>query len=69
MTLQLYQKLYAILCGAASDAIDLLSTSDGLLQAKRTLENALLTAEELYLSAPSDTSLLEQHTIVMQENP
>ena len=50
MELQLYKKMYAILCGAASDAIDLLSSADGILQAKVTLEQALQSAEDLYLT-------------------
>lgn len=49
MSLQLYQKMYAILCGAASDAIDLLSTPEGVLSAKLRLEQALQDAEELYI--------------------
>ena len=47
---ELYQKMYAIVCGAASDAVDLLSSPGGALHAKVLLENALLSAEELYLS-------------------
>lgn len=50
MELQLYQKMYAIVCGAASDAIDMLSTQNGILQARLTLEQALQRAEELYLN-------------------
>ena len=50
MELQLYQKMYAIVCGAASDAIDMLSTPNGILQARLTLEQALQRAEELYLN-------------------
>lgn len=42
--------MYAIVCGAASEAIDLLSKTGGILQAKVLLETALLSAEELYLS-------------------
>ena len=45
-----YKKMYAIVCGAASEAIDLLSKTGGILQAKVLLETALLSAEELYLS-------------------
>ncbi len=50
MELQLYQKMHAIVCGAASDAIDMLSTPNGILQARLTLEQALQRAEELYLN-------------------
>ena len=51
MSSQLYWKLYAILCGAASDAIDLLSAPNGHLQAKTILEKALQTTEDLYVAA------------------
>ena len=56
METKLYQKMYAIVCGAASDAVDLLSTPGGILQAKTLLEKALLSAEELYLSASEDSN-------------
>ena len=49
MDITLYQKMYAIICAAASDAVDLLSQKNPL-QAKFLLEQALLRAEELYLS-------------------
>ena len=57
MDIQLYQKMYALLCGAASDAIDLLSSPQGAFEAKVLLENALLTAEELYLSYPENSAV------------
>ena len=60
MSSNLYQKLYAILCGAASDAIDFLDTPNGTLQAKLTLEQALQTAEELYINAFDDTQSFTQ---------
>ena len=56
MNMELYKKMYAIVCGAADHAIDLLSTPNGSLQAKLLLEEALLAAEELYLSYPEDTT-------------
>ena len=57
MTIEHYQKMYAILCGAADRAIDLLSTPKGAVEAKTLLEQALRKAEEVYLSAeePSTT--------------
>ena len=55
MTIEHYQKMYAILCGAASDAVDLLNTPNGPLQAKALLETALLAAEEIYLSTEPTT--------------
>lgn len=45
-----YPKMYAIVCGAASDAIDLLSAPEGVPEARLLLEKALLSAEELYLN-------------------
>ena len=57
MPSHLYRKLYAILCGAVSDAIDLLATPNGSLQAKLLLENALQTTEDIYINA-SDVRLL-----------
>ena len=51
MTLSLYQKMYAIVCAAASDAIDLLRSRENILQAQTLLERALLRAEEMYLDA------------------
>ena len=53
MTIEHYQKMYAILCAAASDAIDLLSAPNSTLQAKVLLEQALSQAEEIYLTAES----------------
>ena len=49
MDINLYKKMYAILCSAASDAIDLLSTPEKVLQARALLEQALEKAEALYL--------------------
>ncbi len=46
-----YKKMYAILCGAASDAIDLLADAKNSERAKAELLRALLQAEELYLDA------------------
>ncbi len=47
----LYQKMYAILCAAASDALDLLPDREENRAGRETLQRALLAAEELYLSA------------------
>lgn len=46
----LYPKMYAILCAAASDAIDALPHTAGTLQARCLLEKALREAEEIHLS-------------------
>ena len=48
-----YPKMYAILCAAASEAIDLIA---GRKQdeAVNLLQSALLTAEDLYISAEDE---------------
>lgn len=43
------QQMYAILCGAADEALTLLE-NDQTLKAKEILRNALLSAEELYVA-------------------
>ena len=45
-----YKKMYAILCGAISDALDVLPYSPENLNARFLLEKALTEAEELYLN-------------------
>lgn len=45
-----YQKMYAILCGAASDALDLLADTPENAPARQVLLLALEQAEELYLA-------------------
>ena len=47
---ELYWKMYAILCGAASDAIDALQDSKNNLYARNLLEQAILQTETLYIS-------------------
>ena len=54
MDLELYKKMYAIVCSAADRAVTLLSLPENTLQAKVLLEQALLSAEELYLSTPDE---------------
>ena len=51
--METYQKMYAVLCAAASDAIDLIAAGEQE-KAAVLLQNALDTAEELYLSDPED---------------
>lgn len=46
-----YQKMYAILCCACSDALDLLPDSAETEAVRRMLTEALEEAEELYLQA------------------
>ena len=45
-----YQRMYATVCAAASEAIDLLSTEEGVHRAKILLKKALSEAEEIYLN-------------------
>lgn len=44
-----HAKMYAILCAAISDALDLLPLSAENANARVKLENALSRAEELYI--------------------
>ena len=46
-----YQKMYAIVCAAASDVIDLLPNMPETAPAKAKLQAALAAAEEIYLEA------------------
>jgi len=45
-----YQKMYYILCRAASDAIDKLSETEENQEARQMLQAALLETEEIYVS-------------------
>ena len=45
-----YQKMYYILCRAASGAIDKLPETKDNQEAKQILQAALLEAEEIYVS-------------------
>lgn len=49
-----YQKMYAILCGAASDALDVLPETAETAQGRRLLLEALERAEEIYLEAEAE---------------
>lgn len=46
-----YKRMYAILCGAISDALDDLDKHSNLIISKSILENALLRTEEMYISS------------------
>lgn len=48
-----YQKMYAILCAAASEAMDLLQLKQNQ-SAYQCLQNALHQTEELYVTAEDD---------------
>ena len=47
----IYQKLYAILCGAASDAVDALTPPINPLLARCILTQALQETEDLYIQS------------------
>ena len=49
-----YPKMYAILCGAASEALDLLENGQ-TQQASALLQSALLEAEELYIKKDANS--------------
>lgn len=46
-----YQKMYAILCGAISDALDLLPLTPENMPSVALLQKALTDAEDLYLES------------------
>jgi hypothetical protein len=54
MDVTLYQKMYAIVVSAADRAIDLLSKPETAPQAKALLEQALLSAEDVYLCSADE---------------
>ena len=51
-----YEKMYAILCGAASDALDALPETEENGPGRALLQKALDTAEELYITDGEKTS-------------
>ena len=51
-----YQKMYYVICAAASHVLDILPVTVGNMQARLELESALLEAEDIYI----DTSSLIQ---------
>ena len=46
-----YKKMYALLCAAASEALDLLPETEENQAGRNVLQVALLEAEEMYISA------------------
>lgn len=48
---EMYRKMYAILCHAASEALDELEIPKNTEKAKEILQKALWQAEELYITA------------------
>ena len=55
-----YKKMYALLFGAISDALDILPHYPENENTRTVLQNALLTAEEWYISA-TDTDKTEEN--------
>lgn len=51
METEMHKKMYAILCYAASEALDALESPENTGKAKEILQNALWQAEELYITA------------------
>ena len=53
-----YKKMYAVLCKAVDDAIDPLEQIPSAKQIAKSLQNALLKAEEIYINTTpySETS-------------
>lgn len=51
-----YEKMYAILCGAASDALDALPETEENGPGRAILQEALDQAEELYIADSEKTS-------------
>lgn len=49
-----YKRMYAILCAAASKALDLLPELPENAEARELLQNALLAAEEMYIAERED---------------
>ena len=54
MEKELYWKMYAVLCGSVSDAIEALEDPKNSLYAQSLLKQAILQAEELYISHGED---------------
>ena len=52
-----YRKMYGILCRAASAALDLLPETAENAAGRTRLQEALLEAEEIYLSAEDDEAV------------
>ena len=63
-----YKKMYAVLCEAVDDAIDPLEQIPSAKQIAKSLQNALLEAEEIYIDTTpyTETSdaaqIIELHT-------
>ncbi len=51
-----YAKMYAILCAAASEALDALPETAENAEGRRLLQAALYRAEELYVAAEDGTA-------------
>ncbi len=49
-----YAKMYAILCAAASEALDMLPETAENAEGRRLLQSALYQAEEMYVAAEDE---------------
>lgn len=49
-----YEKMYAILCAAGSEALDLLPDTAENREGREVLQRALYRAEEMYIAASGD---------------
>lgn len=49
-----YKKMYAILCAAGSEALDLLPDTEENREGREVLQRALYRAEEMYIAASGD---------------
>ena len=52
-----YKRMYALLCGAMSDAVDEMADIPDAAVARRMLVRAMQQAEELYLDAPEPEAI------------
>lgn len=68
MEKELYWKMYAILCGAVSDAIEALQDPQNSLYARNLLQQAILQAEELYVSHKEDMDITFDGTNYIESN-
>ena len=53
----LYQKMYGVLCGAISDAVDALQEPTNAEHVRTMLVTAMLKTEEMYVSAEEEKRL------------
>ena len=59
-----YKKMYAVLCKAVDDAIDPLEQIPSAKQITKSLQNALLEAEEIYINTTPYTETSDAAQII-----